>query len=111
MFMGPSRVVPVRPSRPLIEIEFCAWVAQAVPGDRLVYHRGFLAVDTIPVISRLPEPERAALQKLAARAWWAAEERVVHLVQERNGPDDYSYLAIARPRRKGATLIITEEAA
>ena len=40
MFMGTTPFITVRASRPLSEIEFCAWVAQAVPGDRLEYHRG-----------------------------------------------------------------------
>lgn len=30
---------------PLREIEFCAWVAQAGPGEIFEYHRGFLAID------------------------------------------------------------------
>jgi hypothetical protein len=34
--------------------------------------------------------------RLARRAWWAAEQGLVHLVQRRNGPDDFSYLAVAR---------------
>jgi hypothetical protein len=106
----------IRSARRLSEIEFCAWIGAAAPGEMIQYHRGFLAVDIIAVISKLPEPKRAALKKLAARAYWAAEERLVHLVQRRNGPDDFSYLAIARPRRNGAipdfaTLMITEEAA
>ena len=36
--------VSVRTRPRLSEIEFCAWVAQAGPGDRLEYHRGFLAL-------------------------------------------------------------------
>lgn len=40
------------------------------------------------------------LNRVARRAWWAAEQGLVHLVQRRNGPDDFSYLAIARPRPK-----------
>ena len=40
----------------------------------------------------------------------------MHLVQLRHGAEDYSYFAIARPRREGAlpdfaSLTITEEAA
>ena len=30
----------------LDEIGLSAWIAQAEPGETLVYHRGFLAVDT-----------------------------------------------------------------
>ena len=35
------------------EISFCAWLAQAEPGDRLEYHRGYLAVDTDKLMSKL----------------------------------------------------------
>ena len=46
---------------PLTEFALCAWVGQACPGDRLVYHRGFLSIDTA-VESRFGTPaERKAL--------------------------------------------------
>ena len=93
-----------RSARRLTEMEFAGWVGAAAPGDRLEYHRGFLAVDTIPVISKLSETERAALKMLASRAWWASEQRLVHLVQERLGPDLFAYLAIARPKPKHAEV-------
>jgi len=48
MFMETTPFITVRASRPLSEIEFCAWVAQAVPGDRLEYHRGFLVRRRLP---------------------------------------------------------------
>ena len=53
---------------------------------------------------------------LGNRAQDLAERGLVHLVQLRHGTEDYSYFAIARPRRKGAlpdfaTLTLTEEAA
>ena len=52
----------------------------------------------------------------AARAWWASEQRLVHLVQERLGPDLFAYLAIARPKPKHAeaslaALLVDVEAA
>ena len=34
MFMPATAFTPIRP-RPLTDIEFCAWIGQAVPGDRL----------------------------------------------------------------------------
>jgi hypothetical protein len=82
----------IRIPRPRVsEIELCAWVAQAEPGAVLEYHRGYLAHDL-------------------------AERGLVHLVQRRHGPEDYSYFAVARPRAKGAlpdfaSHVITEEAA
>jgi hypothetical protein len=88
------------------EIEFCAWVAQADAGGRLEYYRGSVAADTLSPLSPLTEPERGALRKLADGAYRAAEQGLVHLVQLRHGPDDYSYLAIARPKptRAGPSL-------
>jgi len=105
-----------QPNRPLTEIEFCAWVAQALPGDRLEYHRGFLVLDTFPLFSRLDDKERDALRKLANRTFHAAEQGLVHLVQERVGPDCFAYIAVARPKPKSApvslsALLLEDEAA
>lgn len=93
------------------ELAFIAWINQAMPGDVLEYHRGFLALD----VSRLCEPDRAKLLKLAHRAMRGACLGFVHLVQRRNGPNDFSYLAIARPKPKPASAslcsLLLEEAA
>jgi len=108
----PRRIQPPR----LTEIELCAWIAQAEPGAVLEYHRGYLALDRT-AFGRFAETQaRAALGMLGNRAHDLAERGLVHLVQLRHGVEDFSYLAIARPRRKGAlpdfaTLTITEEAA
>jgi hypothetical protein len=80
------------------EIDLCGWIGQAMPGEILEYHRGFLALDVTPQGTRLAERDRAELCRVARRAWWASEQRLVHLVQRRHGLDDYSYLAIARPK-------------
>jgi len=82
----------------LAEVDFCAWLGQASPDDRLEYHRGFLAMDASLHCASLPDQERRELGRLARRAWWAAERQLVHLVQRRHAPNDFSYLAIARPR-------------
>jgi hypothetical protein len=105
----------LQPSR-LDEIELCAWIAQAEPGAKLEYHRGFLALDRTAFGRFADTPDRAALAVLGSRAHDLAERGLVHLVQHRHGPDDYSYFAIARARRKGAlpdfaSHTITEEAA
>ncbi|HXF88168.1 MAG TPA: hypothetical protein VNK48_07445 [Xanthobacteraceae bacterium] len=90
----------------LKEIDLCGWIGQAMPGDMLEYHRGFLALDVTEHGTRLAERDRTELARVARRAWWAAELGLVHLVQRRHGPDDYGYLAIARPkpRRASASL-------
>ena len=92
--------------RRLTETAFCAWIAQAGSGDALIYHRGLLALDASPHGQTFHGQDRKELGRVARRAWWAAEQGLVHLVQRRNGPDDFTYLAIARPRPKelSATL-------
>lgn len=89
------------------DVEFCAWIAQAGPGDVLEYHRGALAIDRLPVMSKLPRAECDRVDALAARAWTAAEQRLVHLVQHRLGPDRFSYLAIARPKPRDADAALS----
>ena len=81
----------------LTEIELCGWLGQALPGDVIEYHRGFLAIDCIPQGGRLTERDRSELVRVARRALWAADRGIAYLIQRRHGPDDYSYLVIARP--------------
>lgn len=85
------------------ELLFCAWLADASGGERYEYHRGFLAkdVDAGPK-RRLGDNERKQLERLSERVRWAADKGCVHLVQERLGPDCYSYIAVARARAPGA---------
>ena len=83
---------PGPPSRPPLTA-FGRWIGQARPGESFEYHRGLLAIDRSPA-SHLAEPERRALAKLARAARKAAEADQIHLVQHRNGPADFSYLAI-----------------
>jgi hypothetical protein len=84
----------------ITEADLCHWLGAAVPGDTLVYHRGFLPLDVVPRADRLAERERKELVRVARRAMWAADKGLVHLVQRRHGPEDASYLLIARPRPK-----------
>lgn len=90
----------------LDEVGLSAWIAQAAPGEMLVYHRGFLAVDATSVISKLPSEQQRALRLVASAALRAAEQGLVHLVQARIGPDQFAYIAIARsrPRQAGPAL-------
>lgn len=100
--MTTETITLTRPKAPLTEIQFCAWVAQALPGDRLEYHRGFLVLDAFPGLSKLGDNERNELSLLGSRAFWTEAQGLVHLVQERLGPDLFSYLAIARPKPRGS---------
>jgi hypothetical protein len=94
--------------RPITEIEFCAWVAQAVPGDRMQYHRGFLAHDAFPMRAEIANKDRTELRKLADRSFWAAEVGLVHLVQQRIDTDLFAYIAIARPKPKHVAVSLSK---
>ena len=93
--------------KPITEIDLCGWVGQAAPGDILEYYRGFLALEIARQSTHLPERERAELARVARRAWWAAERGLIHLVQRRHRSDDYSYLAIARPKPKPTSVSLS----
>lgn len=83
---------------PTTETAFCAWLGQASAGDAFEYHRGSLAMDVGSDGSKLGSQERRELCCIARRARWAAERGLVHLLQRRNGPDDFTYLVVARSR-------------
>lgn len=89
---------------PLTEFDFSAWLSQAEPGAALEYHRGFLVLDTDPLMSKLAKARRLELEQLANRARWAFEKRFVHLVQRRLGEGAFSYIAIARARPQTPSL-------
>lgn len=103
----PTRVTLLSGGLRLDAITFCAWLAQAQPGDRLEYHRGFLGPDSGPSISALPEPERRRIAALGTTALRAFEGGLVHLVQARLGPDCFAYLAIARPSPKATAISLS----
>ncbi len=104
--MAVSNSIPSAMRR-LTETAFCAWVGQAHPGAQLVYHRGLLALDA-SINSQTPKSDaRHELARVARRAWWAASQGLVHLIQRRNGPDDFTYIAIARPRTDEVTASLS----
>ena len=83
---------------PLTRQQFEAWLRQAAPGDRVVYHRGYLAVDRVRGSTGLSEPDRRELLAVAKAAMMLAERGEIHLVQRRIEPGSFSYLAVkARP--------------
>jgi hypothetical protein len=108
MLMKHTARITALAGSPATEISFCAWVAQAVPGDRLEYHRGFLVLDTFALFSGLSKKDRAELRKLADRTFWAAEAGLVHLVQARISTDQFAYIAIARPKPKAAAVSLSK---
>lgn len=101
-FSNPSLV------RRLSDAAFCAWIAQAQPGDRLEYHRGVLAMDASVDSNESETSQRRQLNRPACRARWAAQQGLVHLLQRRLGPDSFSYLAVMRPRRSEAAVSLSK---
>ena len=84
----------------LDDLGFWAWVAQAKPGDHVIYHRDFLSLDLIGHGSHLTSADRRQLRDVAAAALKAADQGLVHLVQHRHGDGDLAYIAVARPKPK-----------
>jgi len=88
-----------RPSTPLIsQATFTTWLLRAYAGERLIYWRGQLAIDASPLASQLDGDDRAELSRVSQLAWNMAQKGWIHLVQQRHGVNDFSYLAIARPQ-------------
>ncbi len=80
---------------PLLVTAFRGWLTRAKPGDRIEYHRGFLALDRIKGTNSLKEGERRKLAAVADHALALAGRGELHLLQERHGDGDYSYLVVA----------------
>jgi len=93
---------------------FNRWLLRAQPGQQLEYHRGMLIRDRSPA-SGMSDEQRRALARIADTALQTAEDGLVHLVQRRIGPFDFSYLAIraarASGRRAAPTLAVNHAAA
>lgn len=81
------------------EADFCQWLGQARVQEELIYHEGFLAREVGNDDDEKLRPDQRALLRLAARARWASEEGMVHLIQRRLGPDRFAYIAVARLKR------------
>jgi hypothetical protein len=83
------------------------WFSTVEPGGTLLYHRGFLAMDR-GAGSRLGDDTRRELDRVAAAAMAMAEAGYAHLIQQRHGMGDYSYMVVAsspgRWRRRGREI-------
>ena len=99
----------------LDETSFCAWVAQARPGEILEYHRGFLCLDRGTPDQSNKKPHQIKLDEMSTRALDLAERGFLHLLQQRIGEASFRYLAIARYCPEGQAInfstLMTEEAA
>ena len=86
--------------RPVSDLDFCSWMLTAPPGSMMEYHRGSLAVDADLGLSKLADAQRQDLCEVRRRAFAAAAEGLVQLVQRRIGPNCFSYIAIIRSRQR-----------
>jgi hypothetical protein len=75
------------------------WLKEAEPGQSIQYFRGFLALGVDASGLPLTEPERQAAVRTADQLFRAAQRQLVHLVQRREGPMNWTYVAIARSSR------------
>ena len=75
---------------------FRAWLVRARPGERFEYYRGHLGIDRVKATSSLKQAERGKLAAVADHTLALAGRGELHLLQERHGDSDYSYLAVAR---------------
>jgi hypothetical protein len=80
--------------------ELTAWLDTARAGDRVVYHKGCLALDRGST-SSLPRRERRRIDDLAAVAHAAAAAGRIHLVQERLATGTFRYLAVRALQESG----------
>jgi hypothetical protein len=95
--MAPTmRIAVIGMSNHVNEEEVGRWVREAYPGQSIQYFQGFLALGMDAHGRPLLEAERQATARVASRLWRAAQHDLVHLVQRRQGPNNWSYIAVAR---------------
>ena len=82
------------------EAEVRRWLREAEPGQVMRYFRGFLARGANAQGEVLSEQECGELSRVATHLWCAAQRKHIHLVQFRHGPEDFTYIAVARGHRR-----------
>jgi hypothetical protein len=76
---------------------FSSWIDGAKPGERIVYHVGYLWLDrSRDKDEQDADPIRDAIDAVANKALEAAERGLIDLVQEKRGMFRYFYIAVAR---------------
>ncbi|NBT78645.1 MAG: hypothetical protein EBT04_09355 [Betaproteobacteria bacterium] len=91
---------PAQPILPLAELEpvmsedqFCQWMVNAKPSDRIQIHVGHLMLDRSEPHLPYEPSERVRLNLLASRAWVAWEVALISLSTQRVGPLEHRYFA------------------
>jgi hypothetical protein len=88
------------PPENLTEAGLCDWMANALVGQSIQYHEGFLILDRSDSSSEMAAKDRGRLHALARRAWIACELGLVHLFSLRVDEGHYRYIAV----RSASTL-------
>ncbi len=88
------------PPEKLTEERFANWIGDALVGQSIQYHEGFLLLDRSESGSGLGAKERNRLHSVARRAWIACELGLVHLFSLKVADGHYRYIAI----RSGSKL-------
>jgi hypothetical protein len=95
-----SRLDLRRPVRITRKGELTAWLDRAQPGNRVLYHQGFLVVDR-GCTSSLNKGERRHLDALATAVAAAAAAGLIYLVQQRLAAGTFRYLAVRALQEPG----------
>jgi hypothetical protein len=82
------------PAEKLTEAAACDWIANALVGQSIQYHEGFLMMDRSDSGSGLSAKERSRLHSVARRMWIACELGLVHLFSLKVADCHYRYLAV-----------------
>ena len=86
----------VAPARMMNDVDLCVWVADAKPGDRIVYYTGHLSRDRLAHRHGYSEPIRRKINELGNAAWMLGDENWVHLVQRRISYGCWDYIALRK---------------
>ena len=84
------------PARVMNDVDLCVWVADAKPGDRIVYYTGHLSRDRLPHRGGYSEPVQRKIGELGNAAWMLGEENWLHLVQRRVSYGCWDYIAVRK---------------
>jgi len=91
------------------DVDLCVWVADAQPGDSLVYYTGHLSRDRLPHNDGYSDAIRRKIAELGNAAWILGDENWVYLIQRRVSMGCWEYIAVRRadtPKQRPVYRII-----
>ena len=97
------------PARMMNDVDLCVWVADAQPGDSIIYYTGHLSRDRLPHRDGYADAIRRKISELGNAAWMLGDENWVHLVQRRVSYGCWDYIAVRKadaPKMKPVYRII-----